>query len=72
MSIDLPGLAHAPDTGNGLTFSRRLELGLHQDHDLGALEIDTHAAGFDLQRQHPEAFLSGEPIQDELAFLGAD
>ena len=48
VSIDLTSLAHAPDAGDRLTFGRRLELRLHQDDDLGALEIDTHATGFDL------------------------
>ena len=72
VGVDLAGLAHATDTCDGLLFGRRLELRLHQDDDLGALEIDAHASGFDLQRQNPEAFLGGEPIQDELTFLRAD
>ena len=72
VGIDLTRLAHASHAGDGLTFGRGLELGLHQDDDLGALEVDAHAAGFDLQGDDPEAFQRGEAVDDLLTFLGAD
>ena len=72
MGVDLTGLTHAPDAGDGLTFGRGLELRLHQDHDLGALEIDTHATGFDLQDDNTESFQRGEAVDDLLTFLRAD
>ena len=43
--VDLAGLSHASDAGDGLTFGRGLELRLHQDDDLGALEIDPASQG---------------------------
>ena len=72
VGVDLTGLTHASDAGDGLTFGRGLELRLHQDDDLGALEIDAHATGFDLEGDDPEAFQRGKSVDDLLTFLRAD
>ena len=69
---DFTRLPHPADARDGLAFGGGLELRLHEDDDLGRLEVDADASRLDLQDDEAEARAGGETVDDRLPLLDGE